>query len=196
MSGPSADAFIKNVMDLRRTELDGLVEIARTPGEDARGRFARIFGSRELRTVGWRWPVAQVNFSETGEKGTVRGLHYQVPPNTEAKLITCLRGEIWDVAVDIRAGSPTFLGWCARTLSGDRLNSMFVPPGFAHGFQVMSDQASVLYVHSASYAPQDERGLHVEDVRLGVTWPLPVRRLSERDRSFPPLGPRFTGVPS
>ncbi|MET8285180.1 MULTISPECIES: dTDP-4-dehydrorhamnose 3,5-epimerase family protein [unclassified Streptomyces] len=181
-------------MVFRRTELDGLVEITRTPREDARGRFARIFDSQDLLTVGWHWSVGHVNFSETSRAGTVRGLHYQVPPSTEAKLVTCVRGEIWDVAVDVRTGSPTFLGWCARTLSGDRLNSMLVPPGFAHGFQAMSDHVSVMYLHSAAYAPQDERGLHAEDERLGVTWPLPVCRLSERDSSFPPLDPGFTGV--
>ncbi|MGW6979075.1 dTDP-4-dehydrorhamnose 3,5-epimerase family protein [Streptomyces sp. NPDC054932] len=181
-------------MVFRRTELDGLVEIIRTPREDARGRFARIFDSQDLLTVGWQWPVAQVNLSETVGAGTVRGLHYQVPPSAEAKLVTCVRGEIWDVAVDVRTGSPTFLGWCARTLSGDGLNSMLVPPGFAHGFQAMSEAVSVVYLHSAAHAPQDEAGLHPQDERIGVTWPLPVRRLSERDSSFPPLDPRFTGV--
>lgn len=181
-------------MVFRRTELDGLVEITRTPREDARGRFARIFDSRDLLGVGWQWPVAHVNFSETAGAGTVRGLHYQAPPSTEAKLVTCVRGEIWDVAVDVRTGSPTFLEWCARTLSGDRLNSMLVPPGFAHGFQAMSDHVSVMYLHSTAYAPQDERGLQAEDERLGVAWPLPVCRMSARDSSFPPLDPRFTGV--
>ncbi|MFJ6650074.1 dTDP-4-dehydrorhamnose 3,5-epimerase family protein [Streptomyces sp. NPDC091290] len=181
-------------MAFRRTELDGLVEVIRTPREDARGRFARIFDGRDLLTAGWRWPVAQVNFSETARAGTVRGLHYQVPPSGEAKLVTCVRGEIWDIAVDVRTGSPTFLSWCARTLSADRLNSILLPPGFAHGYQAMSDHVSVMYLHSTVHVPRDERGIHAEDERLGVTWPLPVGRLSERDSSFHPLGPRFTGV--
>ncbi|MFF7970891.1 dTDP-4-dehydrorhamnose 3,5-epimerase family protein [Streptomyces sp. NPDC007905] len=194
MSPRRGNGFIWGVLVFHCTEIEGLVEIARIPREDTRGRFARIFDSRELLAAGWRWPVVHVNVSETVRAGTVRGLHYQVPPRAEAKLVTCVRGEIRDVSVDVRSGSPTFLKWCARTLSGDGLNSMLVPPGFAHGFQAMSAHATVVYVHSCEYSPPHERGIGAEDERLGVSWPLPVSHLSARDASYPPLDAGFTGV--
>jgi len=186
--------FHLGVLVFRRTELDNLVEIARTPSEDMRGRFTRLFDRQELHTVGWCWPVAHVNLSETIRMGTVRGLHYQLPPSAEAKLVTCVRGTIWDVAVDIRRGSPTFLKWCARRLSQESLNSMLIPPGFAHGFQALCDDVTVVYVHSSEYSPADERGIDGTDDRLGIRWPLPVSHRSDRDLSFPRLDVCFAGV--
>jgi len=178
----------------RQTDLDGLIEVTRTKVEDDRGRFARLFDQQALLAVGWHWPVAHINLSETRHRGTVRGFHYQVPPTAEAKLVTCVRGTIWDVAVDIRKGSPTFLQTCARSLCGDDLNSMLIPPGFAHGFQTTSDEVTVVYIHSEGHSPGDERGIDAADELIGVTWPLPVARRSDRDRSFPPLDARFAGV--
>lgn len=183
------------MLKFHSTDLDGLVEVARTPQDDTRGRFARLFDHQELLAAGWRWPVVQVNLSETIRAGTVRGLHYQVPPSAEAKLVTCIRGEIWDVAVDIRSGSPTFLRWFARKLNAQILNGMLIPPGFAHGFQAMHDNVTVAYIHSSGYAPADERGISATEDYLGINWPLPVSQRSDRDLSFPPLDvPNFAGV--
>jgi dTDP-4-dehydrorhamnose 3,5-epimerase len=159
-----------------------------------RGRFARLFDRQELFSVGWHWPVTHINLSDTIRAGTVRGLHYQVPPSAEAKFVTCVRGEIWDVAVDIRSGSPTFLQWCARKLSEEGLNSMLIPPGFAHGFQAMCDNVTVVYIHSSEYSPADERGIGATDDRLGIKWPMPVSHRSARDLSFPRLDAYFAGV--
>ncbi len=182
------------MLRLRSTELDGVAEIERTPWEDERGRFTRLFDRRALLDVGWHWPVVHINLSETAYKGTVRGFHYQVLPTAEAKMVTCVRGTIWDVVVDVREGSPTFLQWCARWLDGGRLNSMLVPPGFAHGFQTTCDDVTVMYIHSAEHSPADERGIDATDELIGARWPLPVARRSARDRSFPPLDATFLGV--
>lgn len=186
--------FHMGVVTFNRTELDGLAEIVRTPSHDMRGRFARLFGQEELLSVGWHWPVIHINVSDTIRTGTVRGLHYQVSPSADAKIVTCVRGEVWDVAVDIRNGSPTFLEWCARTLNKENLNSMFIPPGFAHGFQAMSDNVTIIYIHSSKYSPTDERGIRATEDRLGIRWPLPVCYRSDRDLSFPKLDARFTGI--
>lgn len=178
----------------RPAGLDGVVEVMRTPWEDARGRFTRLFDREALRAAGWQWPVAHINLSETARKGTVRGLHYQLPPKAEAKLVTCIRGAIWDVAVDIRRDSPTFLNWCGRSLKGEALNSMLIPPGFAHGFQSTSDDTAVVYIHSTEHSSIDERGIDATDALIGVRWPLPVAIRSDRDQSFLPLDAHFSGV--
>ncbi|MGC4795756.1 dTDP-4-dehydrorhamnose 3,5-epimerase family protein [Micromonospora saelicesensis] len=182
------------MLTFRSTDIDGLAEVVRSPRADARGRFARLFDRQALLAAGWRWPVAQINLSETRRRGTVRGFHYQAPPMAEAKLVTCVRGSIWDVAVDIRQGSATFLRWSARALDGEGLNSMLIPAGFAHGFQATSDQVTLVYLHSVEHSPTDERGFDAGDKLVGVEWPLHVAHRSDRDQSFPPLDTRFSGV--
>jgi dTDP-4-dehydrorhamnose 3,5-epimerase len=125
-------------------------------------------------------------------------MHWQRPPHAEAKLVSCLRGQVWDVAVDVRPGSPTFLRWHAERLSADNGQALLIPPGFAHGFQALSDDVELLYCHSAAHAPQTEAGLHPQDERLGIAWPLPITKLSARDAGHPRLGgastETFTGV--
>ena len=124
----------------------------------------------------------------------MRGLHYQRPPAPEAKLVSCLRGAVWDVAVDLRANSPTFLQWHAQELSAHNHTALLIPPGFAHGFQALEDGAELLYVHSAPYTPACEGALNVHDPRLCITWPLPVHGLSPRDAAHPLLGADFEGI--
>jgi dTDP-4-dehydrorhamnose 3,5-epimerase len=176
----------------------GLKRVQRRLRADERGVFSRLFCAEELWPAGWVGPIAQINHSLSRGRGLVRGLHYQQAPHQEAKLVSCVRGEVWDVAVDLRAGSPTFLRWHAERLSpqaGDTHGSaLLIPPGFAHGFQVLSDEAELIYCHSAAYAPQSENGLSVLDARLAITWPLPVQGLSARDAGFAPLEADFAGV--
>ena len=174
--------------------LAGLKRVQRRLHGDERGVFARLFCAEELAAAGWQGPVAQINHSLTRTRGTVRGLHYQRPPYAETKLVSCVRGEVWDVAVDLRAGSPTFLRWHAEKLSAEQGTALLIPAGFAHGFQLLSEEAELVYCHSVAYAPQAESGLHVRDVRLGITWPLPVQGLSVRDAGFDLLNPAFEGV--
>lgn len=178
----------------RDAPLAGLRIVERGPFTDSRGQFRRLFCAAELAACGWTAPVAQVNHSLTRMAGSVRGMHFQHAPHADAKLVTCVTGSVWDVAVDLRAGSPTFLLWHAELLSADNGRSMLIPTGFAHGFQAMSNDAALVYVHSAPYAPASEGGLHPEDPRVGIRWPMAVRGLSEKDSGRTYLPPDYEGV--
>ena len=181
-------------MPIHPTPIPGLCEIRHTAIGDARGRFTRLFCEQSLAAIRPGLHFTQVNFSQTHGRGTLRGMHYQTPPAAEAKLIHCLRGRVFDVAVDVRAGSPTFLHWHAIELSEDGNNAVFIPEGVAHGFQSLSDEAWLLYMHTAPWTPGCESGLRYDDPRLSIHWPLPVAMLSERDDGYAPIGEAFTGV--
>ncbi len=180
--------------DLEPLAIRGVMAVRRRSFGDARGSLTRIFCTEELAAAGWRWPVAQVNHSVTAMAGTVRGMHYQAPPWTEAKLVTCLRGRAWDVALDLRAGSPTFLRYCAQELSCENGIALLIPPGCAHGFQALTDEVELLYLHSVAYAASHDRGINPQDPRCAIAWPMPVAMLSPKDRSRPMLGPDFGGI--
>jgi dTDP-4-dehydrorhamnose 3,5-epimerase len=181
-------------MRISPTPLAGLHEVHSVTIADARGRFQRLFCEQEL--VGLRSDMrfTQINLSRTYAQGTVRGMHFQYPPAAEAKLIHCLRGRVFDVAVDIREASPTFLHWHAIELSGDDDRAVFIPEGFAHGFQALTDDVELLYMHSAAWAPECEGGLRHDDPRLRIAWPLPADNVSDRDRNHPLIDDRFRGV--
>lgn len=183
-----------NRLTLKRLPLPGLVLVKRHPLTDERGFLSRIFCAQELTAAGWTQPVAQINHARTARRGTVRGLHYQRAPHMEAKLVSCLRGEVWDVAVDLRAESPTFLQWHAELLSKDNGCAMLIPQGFAHGFQALTDDVELLYCHSAAYAPVAEAGLNTCDPRLAIPWPLPIAGRSERDAGLVLLANDFEGM--
>jgi dTDP-4-dehydrorhamnose 3,5-epimerase len=174
--------------------LAGVKRVVRQRFGDARGFLSRLFCADELAATGWTWSVVQINHSYTALAGTVRGMHYQHPPHAEAKLVSCLRGRVWDVAVDLRAGSPTFLQWCAQELTADNHTALLIPPGCAHGFQTLSDDAELLYAHSAPYVPAADAGLNPYDPRLGIRWPLPVSVISDKDTGRPMLNPDFEGL--
>jgi dTDP-4-dehydrorhamnose 3,5-epimerase len=174
--------------------LAGLFSVQHKRHADQRGHFSRLFCEGSLELFGQPFHIRQINHSCTREQGSVRGLHYQNGPAPESKLITCLRGEVWDVAVDLRADSPTFLHWHAEHLRAGDGRSLLLPAGFAHGFQALSDDAELLYLHSADYAPEVEGGLSVHDPRLAIAWPLAVKNLSARDASHPLLDSNFAGV--
>ncbi|MBX3638481.1 MAG: dTDP-4-dehydrorhamnose 3,5-epimerase family protein [Rubrivivax sp.] len=178
------------------TPIAGLQVVTRQPRGDARGLFERLFCADELRDAGWTRPLAQVNRSRTARSGTVRGLHFQHAPHAETKLVSCLRGEVWDVALDLRRGSPTFLQWFGTTLSEANGQALLIPPGCAHGFQALSDDAELLYCHDAAYEAKAEDGVHPLDPRIDVRWPLPMAGLSERDAGRAYLAPDFDGVPT
>jgi len=176
------------------TPLAGLVRVQRQPVGDARGSLVRLFCADELREAGWNTPVAQINLTRTARAGTVRGMHFQHPPHAEIKLVSCLRGEVWDVAVDLRRGSPTFLRWHAERLSADNHVALLIPQGFAHGFQTLVDDVEMLYCHSAPYTAHAEGGLRPLDPRLALAWPLPVGEMSARDAGHPLVTADFEGV--
>ena len=139
-------------------------------------------------------PIAQINHTLTRKIGAVRGLHFQQPPHAEIKLVSCLRGEIFDVAVDIRKGSPTFLQWYGEIISAANRKSMLIPEGYAHGFQTLTDDCELIYLHTAAFHPEAEGALNVADPRLNITWPLQIDDLSERDRTCPFINQSFQGV--
>ena len=169
------------------TPLGGLKCVERQVLGDARGSLTRLFCAGDLADAGWHGAIAQINLTATAQKGTVRGLHFQTPPHAEMKLVSCLRGEVWDVAVDLRADSPTFLNWHAEILSADNHRALLIPEGFAHGFQALSDDVELLYCHATPYHAHAEAGLNSLDPRLAIVWPLPVALMSARDSAHPLL---------
>ena len=174
--------------------LSGLKRVQRQRLGDNRGFLARLFCAEELAAAGWTQPIAQINHTFTAKQGTVRGMHFQRPPHAEMKLVSCIRGEVWDVAVDLRVGSPTFLHWHAERLSADNSCALLIPEGFAHGFQALTNDVELLYCHSAAYAAQAESGLHPSDPRIGIAWPLAIAELSARDAGHALITADFEGV--
>jgi len=169
------------------TKLRGAFLIELEKHADERGFFARSFCQDEFRAHGLRPVIAQCNVSWNRKRGTLRGLHYQASPHEEAKVVRCTRGVVWDVIVDLRQSSPTRMRWHALELTAENHLALYVPEGFAHGFQTLSDDSEVLYQMSEFYHPELASGLRWDDPRLGIGWPLPHPMLSERDRSYPLL---------
>lgn len=180
--------------DFHSTPFVGLWVAKRKPVEDRRGFFCRLFCAEEFRAAGWKKPVAQMNHTSTIKKGVIRGLHFQYPPYSEGKIVSCLRGEVYDVAVDIRKGSPTFLQWHGEILSAANQRSLLIPEGFAHGFQTLTDNCELHYLHSEAFYPQAEGALHIADPRIGIVWPIAMTELSERDRNHPFIDSDFKGL--
>lgn len=179
---------------IRDLPLLGLKLIARQRLGDHRGFLSRIFCAETLAAAGWNKPIAQINHTYTAKRGTVRGLHFQYGHSAEMKLVSCVRGEIWDVAVDLRSGSATFLQWHAEILSAENGCAMFIPEGFAHGFQSMTDDAELLYCHSSAYDSAAEGGINMEDPILAIDWLLPIGECSGRDARHPLLDKGFVGL--
>jgi dTDP-4-dehydrorhamnose 3,5-epimerase len=155
--------------------------------EDARGFFARAFCEQEFAEHGLNGHWTQMNTSLSRQIGTVRGMHFQKPPMAEVKMVRCLRGAIFDVIVDLRLGSATFGKWAGRELTMDNRSMLYIPQGFAHGFQTLSPDCELLYFHSQTYSAAHEGGLRHDDPEVGVEWPLAVTELSARDASLPVL---------
>ncbi|MBB1077128.1 dTDP-4-dehydrorhamnose 3,5-epimerase family protein [Rhodoferax sp. 4810] len=174
--------------------LAGLKLIERQRLGDSRGFLSRLFCAQELTAAGWQKPIAQINHTHTTQRGTVRGMHYQQPPHAEMKLVTCIQGEVWDVAIDLRAGSPTFLHWHAELLSADNHHAMLIPEGFAHGFQTLSEHVALLYCHTAPHNSAAEAALSAQDPRLAIQWPIAITELSAKDANHPLIDAQFTGV--
>ena len=174
-------------MKFEPTPLRGAVVVALERMEDERGFFARSYCEAEFRAQGLNPAVAQCNVSWNRRRGTLRGLAWKCRPHEEAKLVRCTRGAVWDVIVDLREGSPTRLRWHAVELSADNRLALYVPEGFAHGFQTLQDDSEVLYQMAESYRPELARGVLWNDPKLGIAWPLADPILSARDRSYPAL---------
>lgn len=171
-------------MKFTETALRGAYLIELEPVEDERGFFARSFCKREFEKHGLNPRVAQCNVSMNKARGTLRGMHYQAPPHEEAKLVSCTQGAIHDVVVDIRPGSPTCMKWIAVELSAENRRMLYVPEGFAHGFQTLADQSVVFYQMSEFYVPGAARGVRWDDPVFGIQWPIERPIVSERDQAY------------
>lgn len=167
--------------------LSGAYEITLEKRGDARGFFARTFCAGEFGDLGLNTKWVQMNMSHSAEKATLRGLHFQRDPAAEVKLVRCTRGMALDVIVDLRAGSPSYGRHCAVTLDAEVGNAIYIPKGFAHGFQTLAEDTDLSYCHSAAYAPDLEGGVNPMDPDLGIHWPLPAANMSDRDQALPML---------
>jgi dTDP-4-dehydrorhamnose 3,5-epimerase len=174
-----------NRLTITDLPLSGLKLVKRQRRGDARGFLSRLFCIEELSRAGWNKPIAQINLSYTARCGTVRGMHFQRAPHAEMKLVSCIHGEVWDVTVDVRPDSKSFLQWHAECLSAGDGCALFIPEGFAHGFQALSNDVELLYCHSAAYVPAAEAGLNPKDPLLAITWPLHISEISARDAQHP-----------
>jgi len=181
-------------MNIRSTILAGLCVVETTPHVDNRGQFARLFCDNELSSLMGSRKIVQINHSRTTAVGTVRGMHYQRAPFAEMKLVRCLKGRVWDVAVDLRHGSPTFMHWHAEELSAVNNRMMVIPEGFAHGFQVLELNSELLYFHTANYTPGSEGGVKFNDPILKISWPLTPTDISVRDSSHKNINNKFKGI--
>lgn len=181
-------------MNILATPIPDLTVIETVPHVDARGAFGRLYCEKELSRIIGQRHIVQINHSRTAAVGAVRGLHFQYPPHAEMKLVRCLKGRVWDVAIDLRKMSPTFLRWHAQELTPANTRMMVIPEGFAHGFQVIEPDSELLYLHTAFYTPGAEGGLRYDDPELGISWPLKVTDLSERDASHPIIDSNFQGM--
>lgn len=176
------------------TPISGLQLIEYTPILDQRGFLQRLFCQEFLDTLLGSKTIRQINHTLTRKSGAVRGLHFQHPPYAEIKIVSCLKGKAWDVAVDLRKGSPTFLQHHSVILSEDMPQSYFIPEGFAHGFQALTPNCELIYFHTADYNAAAEAGLNALDPRLDIQWPIAITERSKRDEQHPMLTDCFVGI--
>ena len=172
-------------MEYHESKLRGVFEIRIEPKQDERGFFARTWCQREFEERGLNPRLVQCSLSFNNKKGTLRGMHYQVEPHAEAKLVRCTRGAIYDVVVDLRKQSPTFKNWIAVNLSAEKRNMVYIPEGCAHGFLTLEDSSEVFYQMSEFYDAESARGVRWDDAAFQIGWPERVAVISERDRTYP-----------
>ena len=175
-------------MLFRETSLPGVIEVDLQPIEDDRGFFARAYCAREFALRGMTQLVVQTNFSHNRKAGTIRGMHWMALPAQESKLVRCVRGAIFDVVVDVRVDSPNRGRFATIELNAAKRNALYVPPGFAHGFQTLEDDTDVMYQVGDFYDPSLDRGFRFDDPAVRIPWPLPPSTVSDRDRLLPLLG--------
>ena len=181
-------------MRIEPAPLDGAATIELDLRGDERGFFARMYCEREFAAAGLETRFVQANNSSNAQRGTLRGLHYQLPPDTEVKLVRCIRGALWDVIVDVRPGSPSFGRWFGAELTAQNRRMMYVPRGFAHGFITLTDDSELIYFVSAFYEPKQERGLRWNDPKIAIDWPVAPSVISEKDANWPDFESDWHGI--
>lgn len=181
-------------MKIIKTPIEGVLVAQAQPLSDNRGSFSRWFCTNELSGILGDRKIVQINHSKTNQTGSIRGLHFQRSPHSEMKFIRCIRGRVWDVALDLRENSPTFLQWHAVELSADNNRMVIIPEHCAHGFQVLEAESELLYLHTAFYEPASEGGINYADPKIKVNWPLTPKDLSDRDNNHPFITDDFRGI--
>lgn len=185
---------MSNYFSIIDTALASLKLIQRKPLSDHRGYLERLFCNEAFRFMMPEKNITQINRTLTKTRGTIRGMHFQIPPYAETKLVTCLKGEVYDVVIDLRQDSQTFLSHHSEILTENNNKTLFIPEGFAHGFQTLSDDCEMLYFHTENYYSDAERGLNALDPQLDIRWPLPITFRSERDTLHSLLTENFRGI--
>ncbi len=181
-------------MNILETPLEGVFSLESKYFSDKRGSFSRLYCDRELAPTLKNRKIVQVNISKTVKKGSIRGMHFQLPPHAEMKLIRCIKGQIFDVAVDLRKNSKTFLQWYAQVLTPEKNNMLVVPEGCAHGFQTLEANTELLYFHTSHYESEFEGGILFDDPALNIKWPIRYTDISERDKKHPIINDEFSGI--
>ncbi|MEM6257004.1 MAG: dTDP-4-dehydrorhamnose 3,5-epimerase family protein [Planctomycetota bacterium] len=181
-------------MTIEPLTIEGAAVVRTELHQDERGAFARWFCRNELSALIGEKQITNINYSCTEQAGSIRGMHFQRKPALDMKLVRCTRGEVYDVIIDLREGSSTFLQWHAERLSPEAMNMLVIPEGIAHGFQALKPGSKLLYLHTGSYAPEHEGGIRFDDPMIGIDWPMKPTVLSERDRSHLLLDPSFKGL--
>ena len=181
-------------MKFEKTTLTGSFIITVSRSGDSRGWFARTYCAYEFEKLGLNTVWVQANHSFSSERATIRGMHYQMEPHGEVKIVRCISGSVYDVIIDLRKNSPTFLTWFGTELSAENMKSVYIPKGFAHGFQTLAANTELVYQHSEFYTPEAEAGIRYNDERLNIDWPLQASTISERDANHPLLLSSFKGL--
>ena len=181
-------------MIIHETEIRGLYTITLEPVIDSRGFFVRSFCVNEISKYNSDLKIVQINHTLTNEKGTIRGMHYQLPPACETKIVRCIKGSVFDIAIDLREGSDTFLSNHGEILSAENKKMLMIPEGFAHGFQTLEENCEMLYLHSEFYQKEYEAGLRYDDPGIGINWLIPVTSISERDSKHSFINSSFRGI--
>ncbi|MFM9908428.1 MAG: dTDP-4-dehydrorhamnose 3,5-epimerase [Chitinophagaceae bacterium] len=176
------------------TLLNGSYIIKLNPLQDERGWFIRYYCKEEFQKINHTKEWVQMNHSFTKQKGSLRGMHYQINPSKEIKMVRCISGAVFDVIIDLRSGSDTFLKWIGVELSAENKKMVYIPEGFAHGFQCLEDDCELLYHHSTFYNPTAEAGIRFNDPLININWPLPLTAISPRDQQHPYLNQNFKGI--
>jgi len=181
-------------MKIEPTKITGAAVIHSAPFKDERGFLNRIFCQKELEVIRPGIVIAQINHSMTRTKGTIRGMHFQNPPYAEMKIVRCIKGSIFDVAVDLRKDSPTFLQWHGEVLSAENMKALVIPEGCAHGFQSLEDDIEMIYLHTQFYSKQSEGAIRYDEPKINIQWPLENTVISEKDISYPFLSNNYEGL--
>jgi dTDP-4-dehydrorhamnose 3,5-epimerase len=181
-------------MKVYQTPLEGAWIVNAEPFRDNRGEFARWFCLEELEGIIQGRSIKQINYSKTTKRGSIRGMHFQYPPKCESKLVRCIKGSVFDVIIDLREGSDTYLKWFGEILSMENMKMLFIPEGFAHGFQTLAPNSEMLYLHSELYSPEYEGTVRYDDPLVGITWPMEKVDISTKDANHSLIKKDFKGI--